>query len=123
SPRVDQVGGQVANGVYRFVVDGSIHSGGAAAPYHVLSSPFTVVPWTGITARDLTLSGHTASFVVDPIDYPRLPAHHAQLAFYADDRGGLVDAHGNYLYSVVCKRCSVRPWASVGTVASAVVLV
>ncbi len=123
SPRVDQVGGQVANGVYRFVVDGAIHTGGAVAPYHLTSAPFTVVPWTGITAHDLTVSGGTASFVIDAIRYPRLPAHHSQLAFYSDDQGGLVDAHGNYLYSVVCKRCSVRPWATAGTVASAVVLV
>jgi hypothetical protein len=123
SPRVDQVGGQVANGVYRFAVDGSIHTGGAVTPYHLTSTPFTVVPWTGITASDLRVSGHAASFVVDPIRYPRVPAHHAQLAFYADDQGGLVDANGNYVYSVVCKRCTVRPWATTSTVASAVVLV
>ncbi|MDQ1698486.1 MAG: hypothetical protein QOG34_349 [Frankiaceae bacterium] len=123
SPRVDQVGGQVANGVYRFVVDGAIHTGGSVSPYHFASTPFTVVPWTGITAHDLTVSGHTASFVVDPIRYPRLPAHHSQLKFYADDQGGLVNAAGNYVYSVVCKRCAVRPWATVGTVTSAVVLI
>jgi hypothetical protein len=123
SPRVDQVGGQVADGVYRFVVDGSIHAGGAVKPYHLASSPFTVVPWTGITAHDLQVSGHSASFVVDPIRYPRVPAHSSQLAFYADDQGGLVNAAGQYVYSVVCKRCAVRPWATTSTVASAFVLV
>jgi hypothetical protein len=123
SPRVDQIGGQVANGVYRFVADGAIHTGGAVAPYHLESTPFEVVPWTGITARDLVVSGHTASFAVDPISYPRLPAHHSQLAFYKDDQGGLVDATGRYVYSVICKRCSLRPWATTSSVASAVVLV
>ena len=123
SPRVDQVGGQVADGIYRFVVDGSIHTGGAVKPYHVVSAPFTVVPWTGIVARDLQVSARSASFTVDPINYPRLPAHRSQLRFYADDQGGLVDAHGGYVYSVVCKRCAVRPWATVGSVASAYVVV
>jgi hypothetical protein len=123
SPRADQVGGQVANGVYRFVVDGAIHTGGAVHAYHLASSPFTVVPWTGITVHDLRVSGRTASFVVDPIRYPRLPAHHSQLAFYADDQGGLVNAAGQYVYSVVCKRCAVRPWATTSTVGSAFVLV
>ena len=123
SPRVDQVGGQVADGVYRFVVDGSIHTGGRVSSYRIASTPFTVVPWTGITAHGLAVSGNKASFVVDPIRYPRLPAHRSQLRFYADDQGGLVDAAGNYVYSVVCKRCSVRPWATVGTAVRAVVLI
>lgn len=119
SPRADQVGGQVANGTYRFVVDGHIHTGGAVAAYRLDSAPFQVVPWTGITVRDLTVSGDEASFAVDPIVYPRLPAHHAQVRWYADDGGGLRNPDGTFRTSAICKTCTFRPWATTGSVASA----
>src|SRR4051795_7760389 len=73
-PRADVAGGQIPDGTYRFVVDGSIHQARASTPYHLESAPFTVRPWTGITAHDLRRVGTQASFVVDPISYPRTPA-------------------------------------------------
>jgi hypothetical protein len=116
-PRADVPGGQVPDGTYRFSVDGNIHQGGGLAPYHLDSEPFTVSPWTGITVRDLQRDGTTASFVVDPIVYPRLPGeqHRAGIGFYADDNGGLPGG------GPMCITCSFRPWASTGQVATAVV--
>ncbi|HEU5033624.1 MAG TPA: hypothetical protein VFT62_02590 [Mycobacteriales bacterium] len=118
-PRADVDGGQVPNGTYRFVADGHIHTGGAVAPYHLASAPFTVSPWTGITARDLRRNGQQVSFVIDPISYPRLPskAGRAGIRWYADDGGG-TPGHG-----LLCKTCSFRPWATTGRVVSAVVQV
>jgi hypothetical protein len=116
-PRADVPGGQVPDGTYRFVVNGRIHQDGAATPYRLASQPFTVSPWTGITVRDLRRSGSTVSFLVDPIAYPRLPiaAHRAGIAFYGDDGGG-TPGHGP-----ICMTCSFRPWATTGSVASALV--
>src|SRR5205823_748705 len=54
--------------------------------------------------------GGSVSFVVPPIVYPRTPAATAAPTFIRDD--GRKD---------VCKTCTFRPWASTGTVASAVV--
>lgn len=119
-PRADVPGGQVPNGTYRFVVDGQIHKNGPGSeptPYHFNSAPFTVSPWEGITVRDLRRNGSTASFVVDPIVYPRLPdaQHRPGIPFYADDNGGLPGG------GPLCITCSFRPWASTGEVATAVV--
>ena len=117
-PRADVPGGQVPDGLYRFVVDGRIHTGGTAAPYHLTSQPFAVTPWTGITVRDLQRSGSQVSFVVDPIAYPTTPpaAHRAGILWYSDPR-----SKGNH--GPVCERCSFRPWATSGQVVSAVVQV
>jgi hypothetical protein len=112
-PRADVAGGQIPDGTYRFVVNGNIHTGGAAAPYKVASDPFTVTPWTGITAHDLRRDGTSASFVIDPISYPRTPATTTGFRFYKDQP----NPH------VVCTTCSFRPWASTSSVVSAIVLV
>src|SRR4051794_15685117 len=56
-PRADVAGGQIPDGTYRFVVDGSIHQARASTPYHLESAPFAVRPWTGITAHDLRRVG------------------------------------------------------------------
>jgi hypothetical protein len=116
-PAADVPGGQVPDGTYRFVVDGNIHTGGTVSAYQLKSDAFTVSPWRGITVHDLRRNGQTASFAVDPITYPRLPSkeHRAGIAFYGDDGGGLP---GN---GPICMTCSFRPWATSGTVASAVV--
>jgi hypothetical protein len=118
-PAADVPGGQVPNGTYRFVVDGLSHQDGAVAPYHFDSKPFTVSPWQGIKVRDLRRDGSQVSFAVDPIVYPRLPKaeHRDGIAFYADDDGG-TPGHGP-----ICLTCSFRPWATTGSVASAVVVV
>jgi hypothetical protein len=116
-PRADVPGGQVPNGTYRFVVEGSAKQGGVVKDYDVESAPFTVTPWQGIKVSDLRRNGSTVSFKVDPIVYPRLPSeqHRAGIAFYGDDGGGTPD-HGP-----ICLTCSFRPWASTGQVATAVV--
>src|SRR4051794_24577664 len=118
-PRADVPGGQVPNGIYRFHVEGNIHTAGAPAVYHVDSQPFAVTDWKGITARDLRRDGSQVSFVIDPIVYPRTPpaAHTAGIRWYADDKGGLPGQEH------VCKTCSFRPWATAGSVVSAVVQV
>src|SRR4051794_17584837 len=110
-PRADVAGGQIPDGIYRFVVDGNIHQARASTPYHLDSAPFTVRPWTGITAHDLRRDGTQASFVVDPISYPRTPATTTGFRFYKD----------NPTPHVVCTTCTFRPWASTSSVVSAVV--
>ena len=55
-PRADVAGGQIPNGNYRFVINGQIHTGGAVQAYHLVSAPFTVSPWTGVTVHDLSAS-------------------------------------------------------------------
>lgn len=118
-PRADVPGGQVPDGTYRFVVDGAARAGGAAQSYRLASEPFTVSPWTGVTVRDLRRDGERVSFVVDPVVYPRLPdaAHRAGIRFYADDGGGRPGGR------LICRTCTFRPWATTGTVVSAVVKV
>ena len=104
---------QVTDGRYRFVVDGSIHQGGAVKPYHLESNAFTVSPWGGIQVNDVRVDpGGATSFVVPPITYPRTYTSTAAPKFIKDDHR-----------TDVCKTCSFRPWASTAAVASAVVTV
>ena len=129
-PRADVAGGQIPSGTYRFVINGNIHNcagiddptkcKNGVAPYQLTSSPFTVSPWTGINLRNLKRdTDGTVSFAVDPIAYPRMPPaeHRPGISFYADDQGGTPG------HSVICITCTFRPWATTGTVASAVVVV
>jgi hypothetical protein len=116
-PRADIAGGQVPDGTYRFVVRGRIHRHGAAQPYGLHSNPFTVSPWTGLTGSDLRVSATgSVSFVTAPVVYPR--TYSSPIRFVHDDGGGLPNAD-----SVICKTCSFRPWATTGTVVSALVSV
>ena len=127
-PRADVDGGQVPSGNYRFVVEGYFKDGtkklcaddaqtlNAAKTamgdcYQLTSAPFTVSPWQGITASDLRLDGSQASFVVDPIAYPRTPKMTEGIRFYRDQP----DFH------LVCTTCSFRPWASTSRAVSATV--
>jgi hypothetical protein len=116
-PRADVAGGQIPNGTYRFVINGHIHTGGAVQPYHLDSSSFTVSPWTGITMSNLKRdNAGQVSFAVDPIAYPRMPKpeHRQGIAeMYKDDLAG----------NTFCHSCTFRPWATSGSVASAVVVV
>jgi len=118
-PLADVPGGQVPTGIYRFHVDGNIHTAGAPTAYHLNSQPFAVSPWTGITARDLKRDGSQVSFVVDPVVYPSMPtpAHRAGALWYDDPRR----TKGNH--GPVCELCTFRPWATTGHVVSAVVQV
>lgn len=112
-PRADVPDGQVADGTYRFVVDGAIHQGGGVARYHLASNPFTVSAWTGLTAQPLTVSGGKATLVTDPVVYPR--TYTSPIRFIKDDGNGPT---GNLNTGLVCKTCSFRPWATTGQVAS-----
>jgi hypothetical protein len=104
-------GGQIADGTYRFVVDGLIREAGANNAYHFESERFHVGPWEGITVTDPQVDGGgDVSFVVPPIVYPR--TYGSVFAFVHDD--------GN---AVLCKTCSFRPWASVGAMDTAQVTV
>jgi hypothetical protein len=118
-PRADVPGGQVPNGQYRFVINGDIHTGGAAHAYHLDSRVFTVRPWRGIKVSDLHVADGRASFTVPAIRYPRLPIHVPSVLkrFYADNGGGT----GKPGKSVICETCSFNPWATHGHVATAVV--
>ncbi len=103
--------GQVPDGEYRFVVNGRIRQGGADRPYELVSSPFTVRPWEGITVRDLRVEpGGHVSFVVDPIAYPR--TYDSPIEMVRDDGDPRI-----------CRTCSFRPWASTAAVDSATVAV
>jgi hypothetical protein len=116
-PRAAVPGGQVPDGTYRFVVDGSIHQGGNVSPYHLESAPFTVRPWTGLRASALTTRADgSISFTTAPVAYPRTYA--SPIRFVHDDGGGLPGSG-----SVLCRTCTFRPWATQGTVTSAVVTV
>ena len=98
--------GQVADGTYRFVVDGNIHQGGSVKPYHLESNPFSVSPWGGVQVNDVRVDpGGAVSFVVPPIVYPRTYSSTAAPKFVTDDHR-----------TDVCKTCSFRPWASTGSV-------
>ena len=102
--------GSTPAGEYRFVIDGSIRSGGRTVPYH-LESAFTVAPWDGLVARDLRREADgRLSFAVDPVVYPRTYA--SPFRFVRDD--------GN---AVLCKTCSFRPWASRASVVAAALTV
>jgi hypothetical protein len=113
-PKVDVPGGQVQNGTYKFVVNGLIHQGGKPTAYHVDSSPFQVVPWTGITASDVQIGANNVSFTVKD-NYPEMPQHKGGLsAFYAPNPPPGANHHHDH-----CASCHFRPWASSGQVTSA----
>lgn len=99
---------QVPDGSYRFVVDGAIHQGGQATPYHLESNEFTVSPWDGITVSDIRAEPDgRVSVAVAPPAYPRTYASTAAPKFIHDDNG-----------THACRTCSFRPWASTASVAS-----
>ncbi|MCU1599953.1 MAG: hypothetical protein JWO22_662 [Frankiales bacterium] len=100
-PRSTIPGGQVPAGSYRFVVSGRAKTGGAQKPYSLVSKPFSVSRFTGLTGK-VVRSGSTARFVA--AGYPRTYA--SPIRFVGDDKGGLPGAG-----SVICKTCTFRPWA------------
>jgi hypothetical protein len=53
-------------GTYRFVVHGQRRSGNADAPYTIVSDPFEVEPWHGITIDDVQRDGGTITFSAGP---------------------------------------------------------
>ena len=110
--------GSTPAGTYRFVVDGRSRTTGQTAPYSLTSDPFTVSPWTGVTATDPAVdAAGNVSFVIPDSTYPR--TFTGPFPTIVDD--GNKDDDGNA--STFCRRCSFRPWAAYGQAASAVVTV
>jgi hypothetical protein len=116
-PRADVPGGQVPDGRYRFVVDGTIHQGGGASAYRVESVPFEVGAWTGVTASPLVRrTDGSVAFTTPVVSYPR--SYSSPIRFVHDDGGARPGAG-----SLVCKTCAFRPWAMGSEVVSAQVSV
>lgn len=109
-PRPVVDGGQVPTGTYRFVVDGLTRASGREVPYHLVSSPFRVTPWTGVTAGDAQPGAGGAVTFAATSAYPR---SYASPFPYVHDDGGVA----------LCRTCSFRPWASGAEVTSAMVTV
>ncbi len=103
-------GGQVPAGTYRFVVDGVTRQAGTLQPYHLVSAPFLVTRWTGVSAGDARLeAGGAVSFTASST-YPR--TYSSPFPYVHDDGS-----------TVLCRTCSFRPWATQADVTSAVVTV
>ncbi|MCA1830293.1 MAG: hypothetical protein LC663_02075, partial [Actinobacteria bacterium] len=109
-------------GTYRFVVDGTRRGlAGATSTYHLESSSFDVSPWKNITVESLHRDGSTVAFKVGPVgptgelDYT--DSYASPFPFISSARATL--AGGQQF----CLRCSFRPWADAGVVASATVTV
>ena len=102
--------GSTPDGTYRFVVDGHVREGRETKTYHLESEPFTVSPWTGVTANDARVEPDGSVSFSGSSSYPR--TYESPFRFIRDD--GRTD---------VCKTCTFRPWASGAEVVSAVVTV
>ena len=102
--------GSTPDGTYRFVVNGHVRDGGQTKTYHLESEPFTVSPWTGVTADDARVEPDGSVSFSASSTYPR--TYESPFRFIKDD--GRTD---------VCKTCTFRPWASGAEVVSAVVTV
>lgn len=125
-------------GTYRFAVRGHHRHGREPVPYATTSRPFTVDVWRGIAAHDLVVdkTARTASFRADGVELVRGPG---ELETDDDARLGPREIHYPETYEtdlayvsesftergghVYCWRCTFRPWANTGQVASAEVTV
>jgi hypothetical protein len=102
--------GATPAGAYRFVVDGVSRVSGASEPYALTSEPFEVRPWSGLQVADPVVDGRGDVSFASSVAYPRSYAS----AFRTIKDDGR---------TTICRTCSFRPWAQVGSVASAVVTV
>lgn len=106
----DGRGSQAPDGIYRFTIEGchrglepdvepndpdgpcsAYDASGRVDPYHLVSEPFRVGPWEGITVEDPQVSGDwsTMTFDVGPtFEYP-LTASNATYAEFTSDNGRL----------------------------------
>jgi hypothetical protein len=136
-----RVGRQVPNGTYRFVIDGHHRAPNAGLPptigrnpYRLVSTPFQVGPWTGITVPDIRLEADgTVSFTigpansffngvqVGPVDYP--DSYASPFPFIAGERENRTYGPGTADDEEFCFHCSFRPWADTGEVAAAMLTV
>jgi hypothetical protein len=116
-PRADVPGGQVPEGRYRFLVKGTIHQGGGASAYQVVSAPFDVTAWQGVKASPLVRrTDGSVAFTTPVVSYPR--TYSSPIRFVRDDGGAKPGAD-----SLICKTCTFRPWATTSEVVRALVSV
>lgn len=118
--------GSTLPGDYRFVVEGTYRSRPASdSGYEVVSEPFTVSRWDGISVRDLTLHDDgSVSFAVDPIEYPK---SYASEFPYIKTSGKTPQGDdvikNDELGRPFCTTCTFRPWADKGQVETATVTI
>lgn len=143
---------QTPSGTYRFVIEGC-HTGpagiattmsgecdsydptGRVSSYRLVSNPFNVSSWDGITVPSITYDGTSVSFLIGPaypypisasntergpIDYP--DTYSSPLRFISGRSSDDV-RYGGADLEVFCFHCSFRPWADTGAVTSAAVTV
>jgi hypothetical protein len=116
-PRATLAGGQVPAGRYRFAVRGHVQRGGAPVAYSLVSQPFDVRPWAGVSATSLVRRDDgSVAFTTPDVVYPR--SYSSPIRFVHDDGGGKPGAG-----SLLCRTCTFRPWATGSEVVSAVVTV
>jgi hypothetical protein len=100
-------------GTYRFVVRGHHRGASGVKPYVLRSEPFTVSPWDGVTATDLRVEPDgTVSFTAPAVDYP--DSYKSPFRFIVNQRVTKVGQE-------YCPKCSFRPWADRGELATAYV--
>jgi hypothetical protein len=103
-------------GTYRFRVRGRHRPapGAATVPYKLVSDEFTVSPWDGIAVNDLRVDdAGTVSFADGPVTYP---------VTYKSPFRYILDNRRTQDGQVYCQRCTFRPWAESGSIASAEVV-
>jgi len=109
-------------GTYRFVVDGTRHAGlGETDAYHLESAPFAVAPWSGIQVTDLTADpgSGTVTFRVAGAGPPRAQGALDYPDSYASPFRFIQNQRSTVVGQEYCFRCSFRPWADAGEVATA----
>ncbi|MGH2709655.1 MAG: neutral/alkaline non-lysosomal ceramidase N-terminal domain-containing protein [Actinomycetota bacterium] len=125
-------------GTYRFVVDGRHRSDRTASPYHLESAPFDVSAWKGIAAHDLVVnrSSGMAAFHVGGVEIttPEAQLETDEDAAIAADEVHYPDTYESDLDYIsagidnrdphrYCYRCTFRPWADTGRIATAEITV
>jgi hypothetical protein len=103
-------------GEYRFVLKGRHRGAGGVRAYKLRSRTFEVAPWGGVTVSDLRVEPDgRVSFAAPPVDYPDWASEPSPFRFIErkwEERAG------GQRY---CSRCTFRPWADKGALASAYV--
>jgi hypothetical protein len=118
-------------GTYRFVADGVYRDESGREDYSVVSRPFDVKPWDGITVEDLRVEPDRAvSFrvgprsEVGPIDYPNSYDAPRKAAFIREQRVAMRDRPPNQdRITYFCFTCSFRPWLDAGDATRATVTI
>lgn len=108
--------GSTPEGTYRFVVQGHIRLGTPSVneSYELTSDEFTVNAWDGLAVENFQAGPGDVSFKVNST-YPN--------TYDSDFRYVTAGSMNDDLGKPFCPQCSFRPWASEGTVVSALVTV